>query len=111
MTVGELCSGLSAEIHSAGNSEREITGVAVSDLLSFVMGTAPEGAVWVTIQTHLNVAAVAVLKDLPLIIIASGRSPAPELTTRCEEENICVVSVKDTIFAVCAQLAQFGLNG
>lgn len=111
MTAGELCRELSAEIHVAGDSEREITGATAGDLLSFVMGTAPEGAAWITIQTHLNVAAVAVLKDLPMIIIASGRAPAPELAARCEEENICIASVKDTIFSVCAKLARLGLNG
>lgn len=111
MTVGELCRELSAEIHAAGDKGREITGVTASDLLSFVMGTAPEGAAWVTIQTHLNVAAVAVLKDLPVIIIASGRKPAHELIARCEEEKICVASVGDTIFGVCVKLARLGLNG
>lgn len=111
MTAGELCRELSAEIHSAGGREREITGVTASDLLSFVMGTAQEGAAWVTIQTHLNVAAVAVLKDLPAIIIASGRKPAQDLIDRCVEENICVASVPDTIFGVCVKLARLGLNG
>lgn len=111
MTVGELCHELSAEIHTGGNSTREIIGVTVGDLLSFVMSAASEGEAWVTIQTHLNVAAVAVLKDLPMIIIASGRTASPELVSRCEEENICVVSVKETIFGVCAKLAHLGLNG
>lgn len=111
MTAGELCRELSAEIHVAGNSEREITGVTVGDLLSFVMGTASEGEAWITIQTHLNVAAVAVLKDLPMIIIASGRVPSPELVSRCEEENICVASVKETIFGVCVKLTHLGFGG
>lgn len=111
MTVSELCQELSAEIHAAGNGEREVTGVTAGDLLSFVMSAASEGEVWVTIQTHLNVAAVAVLKDLPMIIIASGRPASPELVSRCEEENICVASVKETIFGVCARLAHLGFNG
>lgn len=111
MTAGELCCSLSAEIHVTGNSEKDVTGVIAGDLLSFIMGSAPEGAVWITIQTHLNVAAVAVLRDLPMIIIASGRVPSPELVSRCEEEGICVASVDETVFGVCAKLAQLGLNG
>lgn len=111
MTVGELCAALGAEVQTGGDPGRNISQVTVSDLLSFVMGVANEGAVWVTIQTHLNVAAVAVLKELPMIIIASGRKAAPDLVARCEEEKICIASVDETIFGVCAKLAEMGLAG
>lgn len=110
MTISELCASFSADVQAEGKSDREITKATVGDLLSFVMGTASEGAAWVTIQTHLNVAAVAVLKELPMIIIASGRKAVPDLVARCEEESICVVSVKDTIFAVCTKLSELGIG-
>lgn len=111
MTVAELCAALSADVQVIGDERREIDKVVAGDLLSFVMGTAPEGAAWVTIQTHLNVAAVAVLKDLPIIIIASGRKAAADLAARCEEEKICIASVKETIFTVCSKMARLGLEG
>lgn len=111
MTIAELCAALSAEVQTAGDGGREINKVIAGDLLSFVMGTAPEGAAWVTIQTHLNVAAVAVLKDLPMIIIASDRKAAPDLVVRCEEEKVCIASVKETIFGVCSKMAELGLEG
>jgi len=110
MKISELCRVLDADIQAEGDPEIDIATVTAGDLLSFVMGAAPVGAVWVTIQIHLNVAAVAVLKELPMIIIASGRKPAPDLVARCEEEKICVVSVKETIFAVCAKLAGLGMK-
>lgn len=110
MKISELCSALNAEVWVAGDVDKEITLVTAGDLLSFVMGTAAEGSAWVTIQTHLNVAAVAVLKELPIIIIACGRKAAPDLASRCEEENICVATVKDTVFGVCAKLASLGLK-
>lgn len=110
MKINELCRALKAEVQVAGDGEREITKITAGDLLSFVMGSAPEGAAWVTIHTHLNVAAVAVLKELPMIIIASGRKAAPDLAARCEEENICVASVEATIFGVCVALSEMGLG-
>lgn len=110
MKIGELCKALNAEVQAPGDTEREISKITAGDLLSFVMGTAPEGAAWVTIQAHLNVAAVAVLKDLPIIIIAAGRKAPQDLVERCIKENICVASVEDTLYAACCKLGALGLG-
>ncbi len=111
MTVSEICEALGGDVQCAGDKGREITGATAGDLLSFIMGTAPEGAAWVTVQAHLNVAAVAVLKDLPMIIIASGRKAPDDLIERCNTENIAIVSVQDTLYATCVKLAGLGLKG
>lgn len=110
MKIAEICKALDAQVHVAGDTEREITKATAGDLLSFVMGNAPEGAAWITIQAHLNAAAVAVLKDLPFIIIAAGRKAPDDLVERCKKENICLATVKTTIFQTCAILAQLGLG-
>lgn len=111
MTVSEICRALGGEIQCEGEAAREITGATAGDLLSFIMGTAPEGAAWVTVQAHLNVAAVAVLKDLPLIIIAAGRNAPEDLIERCKTEKITIISVPETLYGTCAKLASLGLKG
>lgn len=111
MTVREICTALGGELQCEGNLDRAVTGATAGDLLSFIMGNANEGELWVTIQSHLNVAAVAVLKDLPLIIIASGRKGPEDLVERCKTESITLLSVEDSIFTVCAKLAAMGLKG
>lgn len=110
MTIGELCKAISADVQVPGDQERQVTKLTVGDLLSFVMGSAPEGAAWVTIQAHLNAAAVAVLKDLPVIIIAAGRKAPDDLIQRCAKENICIASVKDSIYGVCRKMASLGIG-
>lgn len=110
MKIGELCKAINAEVQVAGDVDREVTRVTAGDLLSFVMGTAAEGAAWITIQAHLNVAAVAVLKDLPVIIIAAGRKAPQDLVTRCETENICIASVKETLYGACCKMAELGFE-
>jgi serine kinase of HPr protein (carbohydrate metabolism regulator) len=75
------------------------------------MGTVSDGSAWVTIQAHLNVAAVAVLKDIPVIILASGRKAPPDLIERCRTENICVASVSGSIFETCRRLSELGIEG
>lgn len=111
MTVEELCKALNAEYSVKGDITREITGAVAGDLLSFIMGNAEEGSAWVTIQMHLNVAAVAVLKDIPLIITASGREPAEDLAERCKEEGISVISLPQSLFEICGKLSALGLKG
>lgn len=110
-TIGQICEELKAVVHVEGDSGKAVERVAVGDLLSFVMGDDSDGTAWVTIQTHLNVAAVAVLKDMPLVIIASGRTPADDLKKRCETENIALVTVDDTVFDTCVKLGALGLVG
>ncbi|MDR1471536.1 MAG: serine kinase [Synergistaceae bacterium] len=110
-TLAEICEALGAEVHVVGDASRSAGRVTAGDLLSFVMGGDSDGAVWVTIQTHLNVAAVAVLKDMPMIIIASGRTPAPDLALRCGKENIALVTSGLSIFGTCAALSSLGLSG
>jgi len=110
LRIEELCKSLDAEIFNAGDIDRDVDKVIVGDLLSFIMGTASEGSVWVTIQAHLNVAAVAVLKDLPMIVIAAGRNAPQDLIDRCIKENICLVSVKSTLYGTCCKMAGLGFG-
>ena len=110
-TIGEICEALGATVHVRGDFDRPVARATVGDLLSFVMGDDSDEAAWVTIQTHLNVAAVAVLKDIPLIIIAAGRAPMPDLTARCETENIALITAAPSIYGVCLALGRIGLEG
>ncbi|MDR1944200.1 MAG: serine kinase [Synergistaceae bacterium] len=109
--IKEIIAAINARTHVEGDPAREVERAAVGDLLSFVMGSDSDGAAWVTIQTHLNVAAVAVLKDIPIIIIASGREPALDLAERCAAENVTLVTAPDSIFGVCVKLGKLGLTG
>jgi predicted aconitase with swiveling domain len=110
-TIGEICEALNATAHVAGDRSKVVGRAVVGDLLSFVMGGDSDGAAWVTIQTHLNVAAVAVMKEMPVIVIAAGRVPAADLAARCAEENIALVTSPDSIFGTCAALYRLGLEG
>lgn len=49
--------------------DKEISGVYICDLLSWVMSHAKKGNAWITVMSHANVIAVASLLDLGCIII------------------------------------------
>lgn len=82
----------------------QITGGYVSDLLSDVMGNAREGQVWITLQTHQNIIAVASLKDLAAIIIVKGASPESETIEKSNIENVPVLSTTLDTFTIAGRL-------
>ena len=65
MTVAELVNKLGLEVFSGSEGlDRIIDGAYVSDLLSDVMGNADQGNIWITLQVHKNITAVALLKEI-----------------------------------------------
>ena len=77
MTVDALSKKLSLTILSPGEADdqAEVSGCYIGDLLSWVMGRAKKGDCWVTIMTNLNVAAVASLTEVSMVILAEGCQP------------------------------------
>lgn len=83
---------------------REVTGGYTSDLLSDVMGHAKEGDVWVTLQTHKNVMAIASLKDLAAIIVVKGHVPEEDTTAESEREGIPILRTEEETFEMTGRL-------
>ena len=110
MKISEICNSLELKVYGMPDEDVDVKGAVVGDLLSFVMGNAPAGCLWVTIQNHLNVAAVAVLKEIPLVILASGREPSSELVSRCESENITLASTRLDAYTICGKLYDLGIR-
>jgi len=92
------------------NLAAEITGGYVSDLLSDVLAHAQPGSLWVTIQVHQNVVAVALVKELSGVILANGREPDEETLKRAEEEGISIMTTQLTAFELVGRLYQMGIS-
>ena len=81
------------------------------DLLSWVMAHGTAGMAWVTVQTHMNVIAVASLMEMAAVIIPEGiEMEAPSLE-KAKEEGITVLESPLTAYEICARLAAKGLAG
>lgn len=101
MKISELAEQLNLRVVSGtGGLDREITGGYVSDLLSDVIGNAKEGNLWITLQSHHNIIAVASLKDLSGVIVVKGNNPAAETIKKSNEENIPVLSTEEDTFTI-----------
>jgi len=91
-------------VSGQGGLMNDVSGGYVSDLLSDVIGNAREGSVWITLQTHHNILAVASLKDIAAIIIVKGAMPEEETIKKSDEENIPVLSTDKDTFTISGQL-------
>jgi hypothetical protein len=82
----------------------------VSDLLSCVMAGAPHNGIWVTLQAHINIVAVAALLELTAVIITEGAVPDQSTVDKANEENIVLLSTPRTSFEIVGKLWDLGLR-
>jgi serine kinase of HPr protein (carbohydrate metabolism regulator) len=107
MKVSELIEKLELTVYTGVEGvDNEITGGYVSDLLSDVMGNAKEGNVWITLQNHMNVIAVASLKELACIILVKGIKPIPEIVEKAVSEGIPVLGSSENTFELSGKIYQ-----
>jgi hypothetical protein len=90
---------------------RPVRGGYASDLLSCVMKGAGKDTLWVTLQFHLNVVAVASLLDLAGVIITEGNRPEEETLARAEQEGVVVLAHPQSTFTVVGRLQDLGVRG
>jgi hypothetical protein len=81
-----------------------------SDLLSCVMAGAPNQSIWVTIQAHNNIVAVAALLELSAIIITEGAMPDPATIKKANEESITVLQTEQNSFQAIGKLWELGIR-
>jgi hypothetical protein len=111
MKLQEIIDKLNLKVETPSlNLDREVTGAYVSDMLSDVMGNAKEGFLWITIQVHLNIVAVASLKTFSAIIIVNSRTPAEDTLKRAIEEKIPVLTTPLSAFDLVGMLYSLGLR-
>lgn len=82
----------------------EVTGVYISDLLSDVMANSKKNELWMTLQVHPNIVAVATLKELSGIILVNGRQPEEETLQRAEAAGIPVMTSDLPAFQLAGKL-------
>lgn len=105
LTLDDLQRELSLKLVTKGtNLDRPVTGCYASDLLSWVMGHAEENQVWITIQSHPNIVAVAALLGLAGIIVAEGVEIDEDTIKKAEEENVPIFSSEKPIYEICGIL-------
>jgi imidazolonepropionase-like amidohydrolase len=111
LKLSELARALSLQVEAGGdNLDREVTGGYVGDLLSHVMAKAHKGDIWVTVQAHQNIVAVAVVANLSGIIVAEGIPIDPLTVQKAQDQGVPLFSVTASAYAVVAELVKAGVQ-
>ena len=106
MTVRERSDKLNLKVLCEGEMGREITGCYIGDLLSWVMGRAQAGNVWITIMTNMNVVAVAVLADVACVLLPENAELDQEALKKAEMQDVVVLQSQETAFELAGKLSK-----
>jgi hypothetical protein len=112
MKLKELAERLNLELTTPNAPlEAEVKTGYSSDLLSDVLANSIEGDLWVTRQTHLNIVAIAVMRDLSGILLVNGAQPDPDTLEKAAEKMIPIFRTALPTFEVVGRLHQLGVSG
>ena len=109
MTVTDLQNALSLTPVALPEGDREVEGVYIGDLLSWVMGRAQADNVWLTIMSNLNIVAVATLSDVSCIILCEGVTLEESVKNTAEAKGVNILATDKTAYDMAKRLAELGL--
>ena len=90
--------------------EREVNGAYVGDLLSWVMGRAQSGNVWITIMSNINIVAVATLTDCACILLSEGVVPDENVIAKANSQDIIIMSSELSSYDLCTKIGELIKN-
>lgn len=110
MKVRELVEKLDLEVIVGKSLDKEITGGYIGDLLSNVMAKARAGNLWLTIQGHQNVVAVALLTEVSAVIIVEDFDIEEEAVKKAEEKSINILRTPLFAYELAGKLFELGIK-
>ena len=111
MKLEAIARQLELEVHSAPDKlDADVTGGYACDLLSYVMAKGKAGALWITVQGHPNIVAVASLIGLAGIVVAEGAKVEPATLEKAEQEGVPILTTPLPTYAVAGRLWELGVR-
>lgn len=106
MTVSDLLSLPHFSKAALPAPEKNVEGVYIGDLLSWVMGRAGQGSAWITIMSNINVLAVASLADVSCVIFAEGVVPDTEIIALANEKGVNLITSELPAYETAIKLSE-----
>lgn len=111
MKLTEIVDALSLRVAAgAGRLDTEVTGGYSSDLLSCAMAGAGKGNLWITLQGHLNVVAVASLNELAAVVVTEAKPISADTASKAEEEGVVLLQTPLSSYQVIGRLWDLGVK-
>jgi hypothetical protein len=86
------------------------TGGYSSDLLSCVMAGAKKGHLWITLQAHLNIVAIAALNEVAAIIISENAQPDSASIAKANQQGVILMSTPQPTYEINGKLWEMGIQ-
>ena len=105
MTIATLAEKLDLKKLS-GETDKEIASCYISDLLSRVLGGCLAGDIWITVQTSLNMVAVAVMTEASCVILPEGLTAPDNVLEKANEEDLTVFSSEESAYSLAVKISE-----
>ena len=112
MTLREMAEKLDLVVVSDSEAlEGPLAGGYVSDLLSHVMGKAKSGQIWITMQGHQNIVAVASLIGLAAVVVADGIEAEEKAIQKAQDQEVILCKTNLPVYEIAGRLYKLGIKG
>ena len=109
MQLKEITESLHLEVLNEADLTKEVKGCYIGDLLSNVMARAREGDIWVTIQGHQNIVAVALLADAAAVVVAEEAEVDEKSIKRADEKDVNLMRTKLSAYELAQEFSKMGV--
>lgn len=106
MNVTNLIKELNLNVETQVNNDVIFDSVYIGDLLSVVMSNAEENSIWITIQTHLNIVAVADLIDISAILVVEDMDVDEDTVKKANELGIPILTTDKSAYEVACEICK-----
>lgn len=110
MTVKEIASKLDLKLYTGEEiSDKAVSGCYIGDLLSLAMSKVQFENIWITIQTNVNIVAVASLTEASCVILAEGCVPDEQTIERATQQDVIILGGELSAFEMAKKLVEMGI--
>lgn len=112
MNLQEIIAKLNLTVFTSPKNFQAINsqGGYASDLLSCVMAGAQPENIWVTLQAHMNVVAVASLREVSAVIITENAKPENDVIAKANEQGVILLGTSEASYEVVGKLWELGIR-
>jgi len=91
-------------------NDYEIEHCYVGDLLSVVMRSAQQNSIWLTVQSHVNIIAVAALTGIRAIVLCEGLDYPQDTIEKAREEGINLYISPESSYYIAGKIYELGIR-
>lgn len=91
--------------------DRDVSRGYASDLMSDVIAHGKSGDIWLTMQIHMNVVAVAAMKEVAAVVLSGGRRPPDDVLSKASEQQVIILSSELPTFEIAGRIHRLGVAG